>query len=385
MNRFPGETAVDTCRTNATPTERKSSRCCPTNAPTPPALDDLPWIVGWLDTPVGRVPQVATKLSARDRRSAVRVRLDFRRGDYAVPPGLYAVGRPTPDSPVLVSANYKLSFDCLRRELEGLAAWILVLDTKGINVWCAAGKGVFGTAEMINRIELTALTKVVAHRTLITPQLGAPGVAAHEVKQRSGFRVVYGPVRAKDTRAFLEAGMQATPEMRQVRFGLRDRLAVIPVEFVQALKYGVFAAACLFILSGLSRDGYDSVRAVAHGSRAALLLCLSVLGGCALTPILLPWLHGRAFSTKGATIGIMLAFCVLLLYWPSWSGTGGRLETVAWFLMMPAVSAFLAMNFTGASTYTSLSGVEREMRIAVPAQIIAAVIGLALWMAARFF
>ncbi len=302
-----------------------------------------------------------------------------------MPPGLYAAGRPTPDSPVLVSANYKLSFDYLRRELERLAAWILVLDTKGINVWCAAGKGTFGTAEMINRIELTALTKVVTHRTLITPQLGAPGVAAHEVKQRSGFRVVYGPVRAKDTRAFIKAGMQATPEMRQVRFGLRDRLAVIPVEFVQALKYGVFAAACLFILSGLSRDGYDSVRAVAHGPRAAALLCLSVLAGCALTPILLPWLPGRAFSTKGATIGILLACGVLLAGWLSWSGTTGRLETAAWFLMMPAVSAFLAMNFTGASTYTSLSGVEREMRVAVPAQTIAAVIGLALWIAARFF
>jgi acetyl-CoA decarbonylase/synthase complex subunit gamma len=173
--------------------------------------------------------------------------------------------------------------------------------------------------------------------------------------------------------------------MRQVRFDLRDRLAVIPVEFVQALKYGVFAAACLFILSGLSRDGYDSVRAVAHGSRAALLLCLSVLAGCALTPILLPWLPGRAFSTKGAMIGILLAVCVLLLGWIPWSGTTGRLETAAWCLMMPAVSAFLAMNFTGASTYTSLSGVEREMRIAVSVQIIAAVIGLALWITARFF
>jgi acetyl-CoA decarbonylase/synthase complex subunit gamma len=284
-----------------------------------------------------------------------------------------------------VSANYRLSFDHLRRELDGLAAWILVLDTKGVNVWCAAGKGTFGTGEMIERIEVTALAKVVTHRTLIAPQLGAPGVAAHEVKKRSGFRVVYGPVRAKDTRAFLEAGMQATPEMRRVRFDLGDRLVIIPLELIQTVEYTLFAVACLFIVSGLSGDGYDSARALAHGSRAALLLCLSVLGGCALTPMLLPWLPGRAFSSKGATIGILLACCVILLGWIPWDGPGDRLEMVAWCLMMPAVSAFLAMNFTGSSTYTSLSGVKREMRVAVPAQLMAAVTGLALWIAARFF
>ncbi|MFH1747905.1 MAG: mercury methylation corrinoid protein HgcA [Planctomycetota bacterium] len=342
-------------------------------------------MVGWLDTPAGKVPQVATKLSSRDRRGAARVRLNIRRMDYAIPPGLYAVGQPTQDSPVLASANYKLSFDYLRRELDGLAAWILVLDTKGVNVWCAAGKGTFGTGEIIDQIEVTALASVVAHRTLITPQLGAPGVAAHEVRKRSGFRVVYGPVRAKDTRAFLEAGMQATPEMRRVRFDLRDRLVIIPLELVQALKYTLFAVACLFIFSGLSRDGYDSARALAHGSRAALLLFLSVLGGCAVTPILLPWLPGRAFSSKGATIGILLACCVVLLRWIPWEGTGGRLETASWLLMMPAVSAFLAMNFTGASTYTSLSGVKREMRTAGPTQFTAAVIGLAFWIVGRFF
>ena len=104
-----------------------------------------------------------------------------------------------------------------------------------------------------------------------------------------------------------------------------------------------------------------------------------------MTPILLPWLPGRAFSSKGATIGILLACCFVLLRWIPWEETGGRLETVSWFLMTPAVSAFLAMNFTGASTYTSLSGVKREMRIAVPAQLTAAVIGLALWITARFF
>ena len=76
---------------------------------------------------------------------------------YTVEPGLYAVGKPDERSPVLVTANYKLSFDKLRNELTGRNVWILVLDTKGINVWCSAGKGTFGTMELVGRIESTGL------------------------------------------------------------------------------------------------------------------------------------------------------------------------------------------------------------------------------------
>ncbi|RXM20875.1 acetyl-CoA synthase subunit gamma, partial [Citrobacter sp. AAK_AS5] len=81
-----------------------------------------------------------------------RVRWNIKRMDYRVAPGLYAVGEPTADSPVLVTANYKLTFDGLRSELGGVDAWMLVLDTLGVNVWCAAGKGTFSTAELARRV-----------------------------------------------------------------------------------------------------------------------------------------------------------------------------------------------------------------------------------------
>ena len=118
-------------------------------------------------------------------------------------PGLYALGSPTPESPVFVSANYTLSFDALRSALAGVDGYILVLDTHGINVWCAAGKGTFGTDELVNRIQVTGLKDIVNHRTLILPQLAAPGVAAHQVRKRSGFKVEYGPVRAEDLPEYL--------------------------------------------------------------------------------------------------------------------------------------------------------------------------------------
>jgi len=342
-------------------------------------------IVAHVKTPVGNVPVVSTHLTPADHLGAAMVRLGFRRMDYAVDPGLYAVGNPTPDSPVLVSANYKLSFDRLRQELGGIDAWMLVLDTKGVNVWCAAGKGTFGTDELVHRVQATELGKVVSHRTLIVPQLGAPGVAARKVREQSGFHVVFGPVRATDIPAFLEARMRATPEMRRVRFGLADRLAVVPVELVQGFRYGWLPALILFLLAGINRHGYDSALALVHGSRAALMLVMSLVCGGLLVPVLLPWLPGRAFAVKGAVAGAILACGIVLAGWIPMGGTGGKLDAAAWLLVVPSLSSFVAMNYTGASTFTSLSGVLKEMRYAIPLQIAGGSVGLALWIAARFF
>ena len=348
-----------------------------------PAVDRKPWIVGEVGTPAGLVPQVATRLDMADRLGAVKVRLGLRRMRYMVEPGLYAVGSPTAESPVFVSANYKLSFDHLRCELEGIDGWIMVIDTKGINVWCAAGKGTFGTEEIIRRIEVTRLSEIVSHRRIIVPQLGAPGVAAHEVRRRSSFRVIYGPVRARDIPEFMDAGMKATPDMRRVLFNIGYRLVLIPVELVMWGRYVFFIAIALFLLAGLSRSGY-SFPGMA-GGREVLLLFLAFIAGGALVPAFLPWLPGRALSWKGMTIGLLLVAVLVIIGLIPSSQTSGQLETAAWVLLMPAIGAFMAMNFTGATTYTSLSGVKKEMRFAVPSQIVAAVLGFALWMIARFF
>ncbi|MBU1701499.1 MAG: acetyl-CoA synthase subunit gamma [Candidatus Eisenbacteria bacterium] len=315
----------------------------------------------------------------------MKVRWNIGRMNYAVPPGLYAAGHPTTESPVLVTANYKLTFDSLRKDLGRLDAWILVLDTKGINVWCAAGKGTFGTGELIHRVQQTRLAEIVSHRELILPQLGAPGVAAHEIKKGSGFRVIYGPVLAGDIRRFLENGKKATPGMRRVRFDLPARLAVVPVELVQWCGYTMMAMVLFLLLAGIHRSGYDPALLPGRGLRAALLIFIAYLAGGVVTPMLLPWIPGRAFFIKGALIGLAL----VAIFWGtgllSLRSPGDRLEAVAWLMLTPAITAFMAMNYTGASTYTSLSGVKREMHFAVPAQIAGAVIGLVFWIARLFF
>ncbi|MCP4569947.1 MAG: acetyl-CoA synthase subunit gamma, partial [FCB group bacterium] len=180
-------------------------------------LSDRGWIIDSVKTPIGDIPRVATSLSLADRREHWKVRWNIGRMKSAIRPGLYALGSPTAESPVFVSANYKMSFDRLRSQLRGRDGWIMVLETRGVNVWCAAGKGTFGTDEIINRLRVSRLGEIVTHRKLILPQLGGPGVQAHKVKKQAGFTVRFGPVRAADLPAWLDNHRKATPEMRLVQ------------------------------------------------------------------------------------------------------------------------------------------------------------------------
>ena len=342
------------------------------------------WVFGSLQSAVGEVPVISTRLSWADTLGAWKARWRIGRMSYLVEPGLYAVGKPEPTSPVLVSANYKMSFDRLRSSLDGLDVWLLVLDTKGINVWCAAGKGIFGTDELVQRIAAVKLPEVVSTAKLIVPQLGAPGVAAHEVKQRTGFRVVYGPVLARDIPAFLKAGMKATPEMRRITFPLADRMAVVPVELVGGLKYLLLLMVVLLLLAGLGPDGFRWSRLISDGVFSASLILGTFVTAMVVGPALLPWLPGRALSLKGALLGTVIV--VLLSLWWFWqpSSAPGWFSIAGWTLMIPAIASFTLMNFTGSTTYTSLSGVKREMRRAVPFQTVAAVVGILCWLIARF-
>jgi hypothetical protein len=295
-----------------------------------------------------------SRLTTADRWDHFLARIGVKRSGHRVEPGLYALGFPTAESPVFVSANYTLSFDALRSSLVGLDGYILVLDTKGINVWCAAGKGTFGTDEIVNRVFTTQLKQVVSHRKIILPQLGAPGVAAHEVKKRTGFWVEYGPVRAADIPEYLKTH-KASPEMRKVNFSLRDRLVLIPVDLVRLVPYTLAAAIVMYFVGGW----ISSLAAIA-----------AVLAGTVLFPILLPWIPTHNFSTKGFLLGIVTAlpFALLaFLHHPEWSWYHRLGQALEFLLAIPAVTAFIALNFTGSTTFTSRSGVRREMFAYIPA------------------
>lgn len=317
--------------------------------------------------------RLTTALGWRDVLGGWAVRWDIGRSRYRVAPGLNRIGEPDASSPVLVTANYKLTVDTVRRSLAGLDAWLLVLDTDGVNVWCAAGKGSFGTVELVHRIEATRLAQHVSHRRLVLPQLSATGVAAHEVKRASGFLVHYGPVRARDIPAYLAAGLEATPAMRRVAFGWWDRLVLAPVEIVHTLKplLGFLLAVGLL---DLIRHG----RLTPHLAADFAPFAGAAFTGAVLVPLLLPWLPFRAFVLKGAVAGAAWAALALWLWpaaWPEAIGTG---------LLAVAIASFVAMMFTGATTFTTFAGARLEVRRGGPALLATAVVGAVVRIAAAF-
>ena len=311
---------------------------------------------------------VSTTITKCDVFGAMKARWGIGRMDYAIESGLYAVGNPDGDSPVLVSANYKLTFDTLRKNLKNLDCWLLILDTKGVNVWCAAGKGTFGTDELVNRIEIVELAKKVNHRKLILPQLGAPGISAHEVAERSGFTVMYGPVRADDIQAYLSDGNKATKEMRTVKFTLWDRLILTPMELAEVAKIAMLVFGVLFLINLFAIRPF--------GMNDFLAYVSSVLIGAVITPILLPFIPGRAFAFKGWLLGAIGTACIA--WWFGWFAPSELLLGIGYMLLLPAHASFLAINFTGASTYTSPAGVLKEMKIALPLIILSTLVGAVL-------
>ena len=306
-----------------------------------------------------KMKTVSTKLSWLDILNAWKVRWGIGRMNYRIKSGLYAVGDPDKDSPVLVSANYKLTFDILRKNLKGIDCWLLILDTEGINVWCAAGKGTFGTMNLINEIYRTHLSEFINHKVLIVPQLGAVGIDANKIFEATGFNVLYGPIRAKDIKQYLQSGCTATIEMRTVHFDMYDRLILTPMELIPALEKSFFVIGLLTFLNLFIRKPFT--KKDYHG------LFTSIFTGSVITPILLPYIPGRAFSIKGAITGFL---GTALSQKPK-----NPALALGHFLIFPAISSYLALNFTGSSTYTSPSGVEKEMRKALPFIIGGIVIG----------
>lgn len=340
-------------------TTKSTGSCCGNTAPSPaeacgcggPANND----------PAPAIRPITPEITAKNRWDHFLARWGVKRMGHIVTPGLYRLGNPVKESPVFASANYTLSFDALRSALVGRDAWILVLDTKGINVWCAAGKGTFGTGELIRRIAVTGLSGVVSHRKIIVPQLGAPGICAHDVARYSGFSVEYGPVRAADLPEYL-ATHTATAEMRTVRFDLFDRLALAPVEFVHFGVYGIVAAIALFFLAG---------------PVAALAAITAVLTGTVVFPALLPYLPSRDFSLNGFVLGAVVAipFAIVFAESPGLSGIAQVIAGLVPFLIIPPVVAYLGLNFTGSTTYTSRTGVRKEIFRYVPAMVVLSGLG----------
>jgi ubiquinone/menaquinone biosynthesis C-methylase UbiE len=243
--------------------------------------------------------------------------------------GLYRVGHPDPKAPVLVTGNYELTVRRLVRELDGRAdCWLLVANSRGINVWCAASGGHFTAEDVIAALKSSGVMEVVDHHALILPQLCATGIDGWKIRKETRWGVHWGPVRAHDIPAYLAARRKKTDEMHHVQFPLRDRLEMTTVAF---FFYGMILAilALIFWRSSLTL-------------LLGLMALISYFYG-----VFLPWLPGRDGLAKGVT----LAGLTLAGLW-GWSIGWGHLTAPSllyWSLGLGYLAFFIGGEFQGMS------------------------------------
>ena len=217
----------------------------------------------------------------------------FRLFPCPFPVGLRRIGNPGRESPVLVTCNFHMTVRRLIRRLRGFDAWLLVADSKGVNVWCAAGGDEFNTHSVVSAVKTTGIADLVDHRTLILPPLGAPGIRAKDVKDQTGWSVRWGPVRAKDIPLYLDAGQRRNEKMKRVTYNGLERLDTA----LSSLFPFFFLGAMGFLLFGRH-----------------LLLDYLVIGIITFLFFMLacPWLPGNRGLTKAIFVDVILGISLIV-------------------------------------------------------------------------
>jgi len=246
-----------------------------------------------------------------------------------IEPGLYAVGRPDPDSTVLVTGNFDLTVRRLVQAIdERVNAWVLVVDSAGINVWCAAGGGFFSADKVTGALRVSELEEIVHHRDLVLPQLCANGVDGWRIRRETGWEVHWGPVRAEDLLDYLAAGRDKTDAMRWVRFPLKDRLEMVTVTL------GFYGLIILIPVAFFWRELFWSV-------------FFSLVGLSYFYAVIHPWLPGRDGLMKSLPMAL-IALAGLVLYIVLWDPLPWP-QVFNWSLGLIGLSVFTAAELQGMS------------------------------------
>jgi len=243
--------------------------------------------------------------------------------------GLYRVGNPDEHSSVLVTGNFDLTVRRLLRAIDGrVDIWLLVADSAGINVWCAAGGGYFTAEKVIAALKSSHLEAIVRHHALILPQLCANGVDGWRIRKETGWGVHWGPVRAADVPAYLAAGHKKTNAMRWVRFPFRDRLEMVTVTL------GFYGLLILLPLLIFRRSAFWPVTA-------------SLVGLSYFYAVVHPWLPGRDGLRKSVPL-ILIALAGLFVYTTTWHPLPTA-QLFKWAVGVTGLSVFTAAELQGMS------------------------------------
>jgi ubiquinone/menaquinone biosynthesis C-methylase UbiE len=246
-----------------------------------------------------------------------------------VEPGLYRVGEPDRKSPVLVTGNFDLTVRRVVRALDGkVDCWLLVADSSGINVWCAAGGGYFTADKVIAAVRASGVQEVVDHHALILPQLCANGVDGQRIRKELHWGVHWGPARAEDIPAYLASSRQKTDAMRWVTFPLKSRLEMVLVTL------GFYGLLILVPVALFWRNMFWPVS-------------FSMIGLSFFYAVTMPWLPGRDGLAKSVPLAV-IALAGLFVY-SSFSGHLPSRRLFNWTVGLVGLSVFTGAELQGMS------------------------------------
>jgi hypothetical protein len=243
--------------------------------------------------------------------------------------------------------------------LRNRDVWLLVNDTRGVNVWCSAGEGNFSATEIEITLSASHAEKWVHGRDIILPKLCLNGVKLQDLKAFSGFKGIVGPVYARDLPAYLDSGLNKTPGMERINFNLLNRLWFgVPFAILMSLITGVLALAF-------------------HGHLSPYLpLWFAAL--CLLVAATYTWLPTRRHLVKGLTLGAIVGAAMVFSLFLKGESAIIMTRSGVLFLLL---GLFVTSDFSGVTAVSNRTLVEREFKSIywVLAALLIVYLGLGFW------
>lgn len=263
---------------------------------------------------------------------------------FAIKPGLYHIGELDENAPLFVTANCYLTVFLLARRLRNKKIRLLIIDTKGINVWCSAGKGQFSANEIIEKAAKWGLLAGKGRIKMVLPKFSLSGVNLDELR-KNGIVPIIGPLYAKDVPAFLEKEKLRNQTDDVVQFGLKSRAFTALPTAIQFFYYflGAYVISMGYVIPGM----------------------IWIATGLAfIYPLLFPWLPGKLFAVKGLFLALLVSILNFLIHY------GSVKEQLPLTIFIFATSVFIALSYTGNSAVSNYTSVRKETARFLPVVVI---------------
>jgi acetyl-CoA decarbonylase/synthase complex subunit gamma len=263
---------------------------------------------------------------------------------FTIKPGLYYIGEMDENAPLLVTANNFLTVFLLARRLSDKKVRLLIIDTKGINVWCSAGEGSFSSKDIIEKATNCGLLTEKGKVSMILPKLSFAGVKLEELRKH-GINPIIGPLYAKDVPAFLGQDKLENQIYERVHFGLQSRAFTALPTAIQFFYY--FLGVYVITL------GYAPPDVIWIATGLAFIY-----------PLLFPWLPGKYFSVKGIYLALLVAIVSTYFHYDS-----VKVQLLLIFFLF-ATSIFIGLSYTGNSAVSNYTSVRKETARFLPVVVI---------------